>query len=322
MKNIYILLISVLVLNLKAQDSTTPPAVKKDTTYWKKSGFFGLNLSQTALSNWQGGGDDNIALNAIINLAADWKKGKQVWENKFDGSYGLIKVGNSKIFRKNIDQMLALSKYSINAFGKYWYYTGVADFRSQFSPGYLYQGDSIAGPFSSDFMAPGYAQLGLGLEFRPTDYFSCVLAPVAGKMTIVDVQYLADAGAFGVEKAVLDANGKVVTPGKRIRTEVGGRFILKFKKDILPNVNYDTYLDLFSNYLNNPQNIDVIWNNNVTFKINKFITATLSTKMIYDDDVITKRDWNRDGLYDNANDINGPRVQWLTNFGIGFGYKF
>jgi hypothetical protein len=319
MKKIYSLAFILLSALLVAQE---PVAPKKDTSYWKKSGFFGINLSQTALSNWQGGGEDNIALNAIVNLAADRKKGKHVWENKFDGSYGLIKIGSSKIFKKNIDQFLALSKYSINAFGKYWYYTGVADFRSQFAPGYNYAGDSIAGPFASTFMAPGYGQLGLGLEFRPTDYFSCVFAPIAGKLTIVNVQYLADAGAFGVEKAKLDSSGKVVTSGKRIRNEIGGRFILKFKKDILTNVNYDTYLDLFSNYLNNPGNIDVIWNNNITLKVNKFITATLSTRMIYDDDVIIKRDWNKDGKFDNPNDINGPRTQWMTNFGVGFGYKF
>ena len=50
--------------------------------------------------------------------------------------------------------------------------------------------------------------------------------------------------------------------------------------------------------------------------------ANFISQMIYDDDIIIKRDWNKDGLYTNPNDINGPRVQLLTTIAIGFGYKF
>ena len=133
---------------------------------------------------------------------------------------------------------------------------------------------------------------------------------------------MADEGAYGVEKAVLDTAGKIVTNGKRSRFELGGRIILRFKKDIFKNVNLDSYLDLFSNYANNPGNIDVVFNNLLTLKINKYFTANVISQVLYDDDVVTKRDWNKDGKYDNAKDINGPRVQMLTTFAVGFGYKF
>ncbi|MCX8080304.1 MAG: hypothetical protein N3F09_03605 [Bacteroidia bacterium] len=66
----------------------------------------------------------------------------------------------------------------------------------------------------------------------------------------------------------------------------------------------------------------MIFNNLVTFKINKYFTATLISQMVYDDDIIIKRDWNKDGSFDHPNDINGPRIQLLTTIGIGFGYKF
>ena len=76
---------------------------------------------------------------------------------------------------------------------------------------------------------------------------------------MVNRQYLADEGAYGVEKAVVDTAGRVVTHGKKTRLEFGGRVILKFKKDIFKNVNLDSYLDLFSNYGHNPGNIDVVF---------------------------------------------------------------
>lgn len=295
----------------------------KDTSAWKTSGFFGLNLSQTALSNWQGGGQDNVAINGIFNFEAVYKKKTLSWTNKVDAQYGIIKPGEAKLFRKNIDQLFALSKVNVDAFHKDWFYAAQADFRSQLAPGYNYVGDSIAGNATSDFFSPAYIQLAIGLDYKPAPYFSAMVAPIAAKITVVNRQYLADTGAFGVDKAEVDpVSNFIIRPGKRIRYEMGGRIVLKFKKDILKNVNWDSYLDLFSNYMKNPQNIDVVFNNLLTFKINKYFTANIISQMIYDNDIIIQRDWDKDGAYNHANDINGPRLQMLSTIAIGFGYKF
>jgi len=329
MKKVLSLAFFVASVFAKAQDplvlqpiiADTLPA-KKDTS-WKISGFFGLNFSQTTLSNWQGGGQNNVAANSILNLQADYKKGKHAWINKLDAQYGLVRLGGDESkFRKNIDQLFALSKYNLDAFNKYWFYAVQADYRTQFAPGFNYNGDSTVGRATSDFNSPGYIQLALGLDFKPVDYFSATFAPAAGKITIVNRQYLADDGAYGVEKAERDANGNITKSGKKVRYEFGGRVIIKFKKDIFKNVNLDSYLDLFSNYANNPQNIDVVFNNLLTFRVNKYFTANIISQMIYDDDIKVKYDWNKDGLYDNPNDYTGPRLQMLTTLSVGFGYKF
>jgi hypothetical protein len=139
---------------------------------------------------------------------------------------------------------------------------------------------------------------------------------------MVNRQHLADDGAFGVDKAVRADDGTIITPGKKIRYEMGARIILKFKKDILPNVNYDTYLDLFTNYLEKPGNVDVIFNNLLTLKINKIFTASIICQMIYDDDIVIKRDLDKDGNFDKEGEINGPRLQVLSTIGVGLGYKF
>lgn len=329
MKKLLTLFAVLSALMASAQDPLILQPIKKDSitpsikdTSWKTSGFIGINFSQTALSNWQGGGQDNIAGNAILNIQTIYKKGKSEWLNKLDAQYGLIKANSDRIFKKNIDQLFALSKYNVNAFGKYWYYAAQGDYRTQFSPGYNYIGDSINGQAIADMNSPGYIQLAFGLDFKPKPYFSATFAPLAGKITLVNRQYLADAGAYGVDKAVRDTAGKIVTHGKKNRFEFGGRVIIKFKKDIFKNVNLDSYLDLFSNYANHPGNIDVVFNNLLTLKINKFFTANVISQILYDDEVITKRDWNKDGKYDNSKDINGPRVQMLTTLAIGLGYKF
>ncbi|MEI8138042.1 MAG: DUF3078 domain-containing protein [Bacteroidota bacterium] len=317
-KFITLLLVGITTITI-AQDAENTAA--KDTS-WKTSGYFGLNFSQTTLSNWQGGGQDNIAGNSILNIQAAYIKGKHEWLNKLDAQYGLVKTGDAKLFKKNIDQLFALSKYDLKGFNKYWFYVAQADYRTQFAPGYNYIGDSIVGTARSGFSSPGYIQLAIGLDFKPTNYFSATFAPAAGKITMVNRQYLADEGAYGVDKAITDTSGRIVTDGKKIRYEFGGRVILRFKKDIFKNVNLDSYLDLFSNYAHKPGNIDVVFNNLLTLKINKYFSANIISQVLYDDETITKRDWNKDGKYDNKNDINGPRLQMLTTLAIGFGYKF
>lgn len=309
-------------------DSTTTkptanpnPLVPKDTS-WKSSGFIGINLNQTSLSNWQGGGEDNFAVNGIFNYDINYKKGKNQWDNKIDAQYGMIKTGNQLVFRKNMDQLFAMTKLSMLATKKYWFYILMADFRSQMAPGYNSYADSIAPGIVSNFMAPGYIQLALGMDLKVEDYFSMTIAPLAGKITVVNDKGLADAGAFGVTPAVQDTAGNVTKAGERVRYEFGGRVTIKFKKELSKNIAVDTYADFFSNYANNPENIDVVWNTMVNFKISKLFSAIISTRIIYDHDIITMYDWNQDGKYDHKNDIYGPRIQLLNNFGFALGYKF
>lgn len=316
MKKLLPALLFICTLQSGAQE--TAPA-SKDTSHWNTSGFIGLTGSRTEVSNWQGGGQANTALTGIGNYEATWKRDEfEFWTTKLDGQFGLLRQGYGKNFRKNNDQIFALSKYNTKAFSKHTFYAAQVDYRSQFAPGYKYVADTISGRAVSDFNSPGYVQLALGIDYKPYDFFSIMIAPVAAKLTLVNRQYLADEGAYGMEKAVYDSNGNMVTPGKKRRFEGGGRVIVKFKKDIAKNLNLDSYLDLFSNYAHNPGNIDVIFNNLVTYKIGKFFTASIICQMLYDDDVTIKRT----GLVDKSQEFEGPRLQVLTTFGVGIGYKF
>jgi hypothetical protein len=318
MKSILISAATLIAFSLGAQTET-----KKDTS-WSRSGFFGVTGSMTELSDWQGGGQPNTSISGILNFEAKWKgKNSMMWTNKFDGQYGILRQGYKGGFRKNTDQLFFLSKFNSKSFNEHWFYAAQLDFRTQFAPGYTYDGDQRVGRALSDITSPAYIQLAFGLDYKPVPYFSALIAPVAAKITMVNRQYLADAGAFGVTPAVLDANGTIVTAGEKIRMEAGGRVIVKFKKDLIKNLNLDSYLDLFSNYLNNPGNIDVIFNNLVTYKIGKVFSASLICQMVYDDDIIRIREMGGSPVEaDFEGDIRGPRLQILSTYGIGFGYKF
>lgn len=294
----------------------------KDTS-WTKGGTLGLNLSQVYLDNWAAGGDNSVSVTGLVSLFANYKKNKSSWDNTLDLAYGMLWQGENAGIKTD-DKFDFSSKYG-RQINEKWYYSGLLNFKTQMAPGY----DDPSAPDTvrntiSDMFAPAYGILALGVDFKPNPSFSALIAPVAMKATIVTNQTLADAGAFGVEAAVIDDFGNIVTPGENFRTELGGYVKISYVTDIVENVNLSTKLDLFSNYQNNPQNIDVNWETLITMKINKFLSATISTQVLYDDDVDVireKEEVDADGVLIAPADI-GPAVQLKEVLAIGFSYKF
>lgn len=286
-----------------------PDPVKK----WSRGGTVSLNATQVSLTNWVGGGQNSISIGSISNFFANYKNEKASWDNSLTLQYGIIKQQTNKYWWKNDDQLQLTSKYGQRAFDS-WNYSMLLDFKTQFSPGFNYPNDSV---MISDILAPGYGIVALGLDWKPDPTFALLLAPLTGKFTIVNNQRLADAGSFGVEKAEMDTAGRVIKHGKKFRSEMGGYVKLHFKKEVLKNMLFETNLEMFSNYLVNPQNIDVVWTTLTTFRINKLLSASLSTHLIYDDDVKVPVDRDKDG----NNESNGPRVQLKQIFGLGFAYR-
>ena len=149
------------------------------------------------------------------------------------------------------------------------------------------------------------------------------IAPVTSKITIVNDQVLSNAGSFGVEKAIYDITGNVISNGKKMRAEYGGYLRLIYSKndftsEFMKNITFTTRLDMFSNYLQNPQNIDVSWETLISLKVNKYISVNINTHLLYDDDIKINVDSNNDGVVDKA----GPRTQFKEILGVGFSYKF
>jgi hypothetical protein len=282
---------------------------------WKKGGFFNLTFGQVALSNWSGGGTNSMSGTAIVNLFADYTKGKLAWENDLNLGYGVIQQGKaSSPWIKNDDKINFSSKVG-QKISKQLFVAALLNLKSQFTNGYETE---LRTTLISKFAAPAYSIAAIGIDYVPNKYFSAFVAPVTLKTTIVGVKSLADAGMYGVEAATYDLTGGVLTDGKMMRNEFGGYLRLKFAKDFTESITVESKADLFSNYLNNPQNIDVNWEVLVAMKIGKYLTTTITTNLIYDDDIDIAIDDNDDGVTDRV----GPRIQFKEVFGLGLSYKF
>jgi hypothetical protein len=277
---------------------------------WKSGGVAAINLSQTSLTNWAAGGQSSLAVNGIFSAYANLIKGKSAWNNSLDIGYGIIKQGKDAGYTKTDDKIEFLSKYGIEAF-KNFYYSALLNFKTQMRPGYRYPEKETK---ISDFFAPAYLLVALGLDYKPNPYFSAFIAPLTSKFTFVLDNTLSEAGAFGV------------SPGEKSRTEIGGYLRAAFTKndfktEFLQNITLTSKLDLFSNYADKPQNIDVNWETLITLNVNKFISVNFNTDLLYDDDIKIPVDRNGDGTIEST-ELPGPRTQFKEILGVGFSYTF
>lgn len=279
---------------------------------WTFDGYSSIVFNQAYFNNWAAGGIQSIATTGILNANAFYKKKKNVWDNSLDMTFGTIQRGKGTEFVKSDDKIEFNSKYGRYA-AKNWYYAALLNFKTQFTTGYDYTTDTSK---ISNFMAPGYLIVAVGMDYKPNNHFTAFATPISGRYTFVMDQDLANAGAYGVDSAHIE-NGVIVTEGANYRQEIGGYVRIATTFDIMENIGIDSKINLFSNYLENPQNIDIDWELMVSFKFNEFITANVKTQMIYDDDIPIPVDEDDDGIIDS----NGPRLQFKEMFGIGITYK-
>lgn len=263
---------------------------------WVLSGVSGLNLSQTALSNWSAGGENAVAGNAYLNGKLLRKSGNWLWQNTLVLEYGLSE-SKSNGTRKTNDNIAFSTQLGYTVDNK-WFYTGMADLKTQFAKGYNYPDKTN---YISDFFAPAYSTVSLGIEFRPKANYSFYFSPIAGKLTFVNDDYLSSIGAFGVD------------PGDKFKAELGAYLKGRVEQNVMENVKLVSTADFFTSYDDQFGNIDINWDVLISMKINKFLSATINTTLKYDNDVKTT---------DDSGNPRGAKIQFKEVLGVGLAYNF
>ena len=263
------------VKRLKEESNTT---IKKDGEQkdgWTKGGVFNLNLSQGASRNWAAGAEKfSFSVNALANTFAYYKRNRNVWDNTLNVQYGIVNA-TSIGTRKNDDRIDLLSRYGYQ-FGdtakSKWYLSALVNLRTQMTTGYNYALDPKQK--NSDFFAPAYLLVSPGILYKPNATFDVFLSPVTSRWVIVNDVNKDIRRLFNFTDTTKDA-----------LNEIGAFLTANLKKELAKNINITSRLDLFSNYKNKPQNIDVFWTNTLGFKVNKYIGFTYNFDLIYDHDV-------------------------------------
>lgn len=246
---------------LHAQDTVEADTLKA----WKSKGVFTFLFNQTAFNNdWMAGGTSSIAGNLNINYDLNYAKDNWTWDTKFIGAYGQAKLKGDQA-KKTDDRIEINSVVGLKAEG-YWYYSILFNAKTQFDSGFDPDGNKI-----SHFFSPAFFQLGPGMLWKKSDNLKVNISPLNSKLIVVHDEFTLLGPSYGVEQ------------GKTTRYELGAAINAYYKFTLFENVTMENILNLYSNYLEDPQNIDIDYQMNLNMKVNKFLSANIAFQTIYDD---------------------------------------
>jgi hypothetical protein len=276
---------------------------------WKLRTDISYLLSQGAISNWAKGGENNVSsvldVTSAMNYANKVTKVNSSTSLRF--ALGLQASGRKADIRKNLDILEINSKINHKAFGKFDL-SGLFQFKTQFLPGYNYPNDSVK---VSKFFNPATFLFGYGLEYKPDKNTYISFSPVSYK------------GTFVPDTAHINQTKYGIAPDKWSKNELGAYLTINSKLVLFEKVNMSNRLQLFSNFLSKPQNIDVEWEMIATTSLNWFTDLRVNVHLIYDDDTMLP-------VFDNGEPVLGtdgkqkkaPMVQFKELLGVSFVFRF
>ena len=275
------------------------PVVEPKPVYWANSILNQINFGQTSLWNWAAGGYNNYTLAAAIDANANYKKDKTIWNNRLQLDYGFMYSADKPILQKTKDRIYFESKWGYETPVKHLSYSANFDFKTQFSDNFKYgtpankEGEDptihewlAARTLMSGFLSPAYTNFGIGLLWTPKPWLAVNFSPLTADLVIVQNPLLRNTYGMPLREEGLDA--AVGDNYKPFRFGLGAQLKVDAKWVINDAFSYTTQLVLFSNYLHKPQNLRVNWDNKVFWKLAKYFALTLSTNLIYDENVLVK----------------------------------
>jgi hypothetical protein len=291
-------------INVKSPDHSKLLNVQKIVVkpqYWKYRSEASFVLTQGKVTNWVKGGENSISMASDITGYADYNnKPLKLSSNNFARlKFGYIASGNNGV-RKNLDLLETNSKLNHKAFGKFDF-SAVLLFKTQIARGYNYPNDSVP---VSKFMNPGILTIGIGLDYKPNKVTSINLSPLSYKGTFVPDTATIDQTKYGIPK------------DKRSINEPGASLVISNEYKPVRNLTVTNRVQLFTNYVNNPLNIDVDWEMIVVANLNWFTDVRFNTHVIFDDDTKT------DVLDKNGIKKKTARIQFKEMLGFSFVFRF
>jgi hypothetical protein len=268
---------------------------------WFLRSELSLSVNQNTYLNWARGGNNNIAFTTDVKAWANYAKKTISWTNSFWFVYGLQKTELLSL-RKSADRVFIVSNLSQKAFKNFDYTLG-STFETQGFRGYAYPNDSVP---VSKFMAPADLKINLGMTFKPNPKLTVNFYPVGGQFRFVLDTALIDQTKFGLKA------------DQRMNAQLVARIIFNHSTVLFKNISMTNFLDLTSNYIDHPEKINFNWRLGLSLKVNKYISTSINTEMLYDNRTLIPLYEIQDGKKVKVGE--GKRIQFSELFGVTFKY--
>ena len=283
--------------------------------YWKYRTETSFVLNQAALSNWVKGGESSISTALDITGYADYsnKELKVSSDNFARLKFGYIETGQDGI-RKNIDLLETNSKLNHKAFGKFDF-SAILLFKTQIALGRNYFKTAAGRDTSnlvSKFMNPAVLTIGFGLDFKPNKTTSINFSPLSYKGTFVTDTVHIDQTQYGIAK------------NRKSLNEPGVSIMITNEFKPIESVTIVNRVQLFTNYIHKPQNVDVDWEMIVTAKLNWFTDVRFNPHLIFDDDTRTDEQYKNGQpvLNTDGTPKKTARIQFKEMLGLSLFFRF
>ena len=280
LKNFFVFIL-VLFFSLKSSSKEIIVDTSK-VIGWQNSGKTTFLINQTAFSNWTSGGENSIAATLSVDYNLNYYKNGWSWDTKMIGSFGVNKNSDSKFFKK-IDDRVEINSVMGKKFIDKFSFSSFFNFKTQFAKGFKYsnndQGDEVRTERTRVF-SPAYIQLGVGIYWKQSNSLWVNFAPVTGRLILASKKFTNDLENdeeyFGIPR------------GQNSRFELGASISAFYKFELIENVMLEQRVNLYSDYLNKADNIDVDYTLSAFMKINDYLSTTLIIQCLYDDNAIKK----------------------------------
>ena len=278
--------------------------------YWKYRSEASLIFSQAALSNWVKGGENSVSTALDVTGFADYEnKALKVSSDHFIRlKLGFLKSGSDPV-RKNLDLFETNSKLNHKAFGKFDF-SAIMLFKTQVAPGSDYS--VTPSQVVSKFLNPAVVTIGFGLDYKPNKTTSLNLSPLSYRVTFVTDTAIIDQTKYGIAK------------NRKSLHEPGASFMISNDYRPTKNLTITNRLQLFTNYIHNPQNVDIDWEMIAVANLNWFTDIRFNTHLIFDDDIKTVvLDSNKKPvLRPDGTEKKTARAQLKELLGLSFVFRF
>lgn len=330
----FLLLLSLTFLftlnSLSGQDAE--PQAAADTA-WTYTGSLGLDLSGLGIINPRvGGGTGRFGIGGLVALSANRKGDKSFWNNQMTLQLSLQRQGRTSAsqpegFQKNLDVLRLASTYGYKISGDKWFVSADLLAQSQllktYKSNYLKPVTLDNNPdiVVSKLLSPALVQFSPGITFKPNAHLTFQYSPVAVRFIYVADDSLALLDIHGND-VTRDANGNI-TDYKNYFLGMGSELVSRYEnKYFNDRLAVNSSLRLFSNYLESPAAIDVLFTNNFSIQIFKGLSIDLLGEIFYDQDVKMNLDSNDNGIYGDDGDKQAPAAQITGAFMLKYSKIF
>ena len=271
---------------------------------WKKSGLTSLIVNQTAFSNWVSGGENSIAATLSVDYNINYYKNGWSWDTKIIGSFGINKNSDSKYFKK-IDDRIEINSLIGKKFIEKFSFSSFLNFKTQFAKGFKYSNPSEDVEIKEEttrFLSPAYLQIGVGVYWKENNSLWVNMAPITGRLILASKKFTDNLENgeeyFGVPK------------GEISRFELGASISAFYKFEVIENIQLEQRINLYSDYLEQAENIDIDYTITAFMKINDYLSTNLIIQCLYDENAIKKVQLREVfGLAINLNLLELPRFK-------------